>query len=117
MTEKFKLTYATMFNPPESLHTDFDAAIARIKAGMGKEYGMIIDNKDVFADEKFEDRSPINTDWLLAILQKGSQKHAQQALAAARKAWPKWAGMRYPERVRLLDKVADLIEEPLGLLQ
>ena len=52
----FKLTYATMFNPPEELHKGFDKAVATLKANLGKEYGMIIDGKDVFADEKFEDR-------------------------------------------------------------
>lgn len=111
MVEKFKLTYATMFNPPETLHTDFDAAIARIKANMGQEYGMIINNKDVFTGEKFEDRSPINTDWVLARMQKGNEDHAQVALTAARKAWPGWAKLRYQERTRLLNKAADLIEE------
>jgi 1-pyrroline-5-carboxylate dehydrogenase len=111
MTEKFKLTYATMFSPPESLHDNFDAAIARTKAAMGKEYGMIINNHDVFADEKFEDRSPINTDWVLAKMQKGNQQHAEKAMQAARKAWPKWAALNYKERVRLMHKVADLIEE------
>jgi len=48
----FKLTYATMFNPPEELHQRFDEALARLKANFGKEYGMIIDGKDVFAQEK-----------------------------------------------------------------
>ncbi len=63
MAEKFKLTYATMFNPPEELHTQFDAAMAKTKANLGAEYGMIINGKDVFADEKFEDTTPINTEW------------------------------------------------------
>ena len=43
----FKLTYATMFNPPEELHKGFDAAVAKLKQNMGKEYGLIINNKDV----------------------------------------------------------------------
>lgn len=111
MTEKFKLTYATMYNPPASLHTQFDAAIVRAKANMGKEYGMIINNQDVFADEKFEDHSPINADWVLAKMQKGSEKHAHLAMAAARKALPKWAGMKWQDRVKLLEKAANLIEE------
>ena len=111
MTEKFKLTYATMFNPPEELHTQFDAALAHLKANLGREYGMIIDGKDVFADEKFEDRSPINTDWVLAVIQKGNQAHAQAALAAARKAFPIWSGMPWQRRVELLRKAADLIDE------
>jgi len=111
MTEKFKLTYATMFNPPEELHTQFEAALAKTRANLGAEYGMIINGKDVFADEKFEDRTPINTDVVLAVMQKGNEKHAQAALEAARKAFPIWSGMAWQERVRLLNKAADIIEE------
>ncbi|MEW6405274.1 MAG: aldehyde dehydrogenase family protein [Chloroflexota bacterium] len=107
----FKLTYATMFNPPEELHTGFDKAVDTLKKNLGKEYGMIIDGKDVFADEKFEDRSPINTDWVLAKMQKGNAEHAKQAMAAARKAFPKWSRMAWQERVKLLRKAASLIEE------
>jgi 1-pyrroline-5-carboxylate dehydrogenase len=111
MAEQFKLTYATMFNPPEELHTRYEAALAKIKAGLGAEYGMIIDGKDVFADEKFNDVTPINTNVVLAVMQKGDERHAHQALAAARKAFPVWSGMPWQERVRLLNKAADLIEE------
>ena len=32
----FKLTYATMFNPPEELHTRFEDALAKVKAGPGQ---------------------------------------------------------------------------------
>ncbi len=108
---EFKLTYATMFNPPEELHTRFDAGLARVKKGLGKEYAMIINNKDVFASEKFEDRSPINTDWLLAVMQKGNEQHARQALAAARKAFPGWSHTPWQERLKLLRKTADLIDQ------
>ena len=68
----FKLTYATMFNPPEELHKGFDKAVAALKQNLGKEYGMIIDGKEVFADEKFQDRSPVNTDLVLAVMQKAT---------------------------------------------
>jgi 1-pyrroline-5-carboxylate dehydrogenase len=107
----FKLTYATMFNPPEELHTRFDAAVAKVKAGLGKEYAMIIDNKEVFADEKYERCSPVNTDWVLAVMQKGNEQHARQALAAARKAFPGWSHTPWQERIKLLRKVADLIDQ------
>lgn len=110
MSEKFKLTYATMFNPPEELHTRFDETLTQIKANLGREYGMIINGKEVFADEKFEDRSPINTDWVLGIFQKGGVEHAQQALAAARKAFPMWSATPWQERVALLRKAADIID-------
>ena len=55
---EFKITYATIFNPPEELHTKYDTALKKIKASLGKEYAMIINNKDVFADEKVADLSP-----------------------------------------------------------
>ena len=32
----FKLTYATMFNPPEELHKGFDAAVVRLEAESGQ---------------------------------------------------------------------------------
>jgi 1-pyrroline-5-carboxylate dehydrogenase len=107
----FKLTYATMFNPPEELHTRFDAGLGKLKASLSKEYGMIINNKDVFADDKFEDRSPANTDHVLAVMQKGNEGHARQALAAARAAFPGWSHTPWQGRVKLLRRAADLIDQ------
>ncbi len=107
----FKLTYATMFNPPEELHKGFDGAVTKLKQNLGREYGMIINGKDVFADEKWEDRSPVNTDWVLARMQKGNAAHAGQAIAAARKAFPKWSRTPWQERVKVVRKAAALIEQ------
>jgi len=107
----FKLTYATMFNPPEALHTGFESAVANLKQNLGKEYAMLIDGRDVFAEEQWEDRSPVNTDWVLARMQKGHAAHAQQAIAAARKAFPMWSHTPWQERVKLVRKAAALIEK------
>ena len=107
----FKLTYATMFNPPDELHTGFDKAVTTLKKNLGKEFGMLINGKDVSADEKYEDRSPVNTDWVLAVMQKGNASHAQQAMAAARAAAPGWGRTPWQERVKLVRKAASLIEE------
>ncbi|OGO27983.1 MAG: 1-pyrroline-5-carboxylate dehydrogenase [Chloroflexi bacterium RBG_16_54_18] len=111
MAESFKLTYATMFNPPEELHTRFEDALAKVKANLGQEYGMLIDGMDRFAAEKFEDRSPINTDVVLGVFQKGTEQDARDALAAARRAFPVWSKMKWQERVALLRKAAGLIDE------
>jgi 1-pyrroline-5-carboxylate dehydrogenase len=111
LVNDFKLTYATMFDPPEELHQKFDAALQKVKAGLGTEYSMLIDGKEVKAEEKFEDRSPINTDWVLAVMQKGSEKHAQLALESARKAFPGWSHTPWQKRIEVLRKAAGLIEE------
>ena len=107
----FKLTYATMFNPPEELHAGFDKAVAKLKANLGKEYGMIIDGKEVFADERYEDRSPVSTDWVLAVMQKGNVSHAKMAIDAARKAFPAWSRTPWKKRVQLVRKASALIEK------
>ena len=106
----FKLTYATMFNPPEELHTRFDEVLGEVKSRLGQEYGMIINGEERFASEKFEDRSPSNTDQVLGLFQKGTAQDANDAIAAARSAFPVWSGMPWQERVRLLRKAADIID-------
>jgi 1-pyrroline-5-carboxylate dehydrogenase len=107
----FKLTYATMFNPPEELHKGFDKAVTKLKANLGKEYGMIINGKDVFADNKYEDHSPVNTDWVLAVIQKGNATQANLAVEAARKAFPAWSRTPWQKRVQLVRKAASILEK------
>lgn len=107
----FRLTYATMFNPPEELHVRYEKALAQVKADLGRDHGMIINGQDRFVPEKFEDRSPINTEWVLGTFQKGSLEDAQDAIAAAAAAWPRWSGMKWQERVKLLRKAAAQIEK------
>jgi len=106
----FKLTYSTMFNPPEALHERFDEALAQVKARLGQEYGMIIDGNERYAAEKFEDRSPINTDWVLGIFQKGTPQDAHDAIAAAKRAFPVWSHTPWQERVALVRKAAAIMD-------
>ncbi|OGO27971.1 MAG: 1-pyrroline-5-carboxylate dehydrogenase [Chloroflexi bacterium RBG_16_54_11] len=111
MNDGFRLTYATMFDPPEELHTRFEQALVEVKNDLGKEHGMLIGGAERYSPEKFEDRSPADTDVVLGIFQKGGEQDAMDALAAARKAFPAWSQAHWQERVRLLRKAADLITE------
>jgi 1-pyrroline-5-carboxylate dehydrogenase len=107
----FRLTYATMFSPPEELHNRYDKALVNVKAGLGRDYGMFINGQDRFIETKFQDRSPINTDWVLATFQQGSAQDARDAIGAAAAAWPKWAGMKWQDRVKIMRKAAANIEK------
>lgn len=109
----FKLTYATMFNPPEALHTHFSEAMDALKAKLGQEYPMFIGGEERFAADKFKEFSPINTDLHLATFQKGSKQDALDAIAAARAAFPKWSRMNWDERVYLLRKAAEIMDQRL----
>lgn len=109
----FKLTYATMFNPPEELHTCFEEALADVRGRLGGEHAMLIDGKEHYAKEKFEDRSPTDTGTVLGVFQKGTAEDADAAVSAARKAFPVWSGMKWQDRIALLRKAADILDQRL----
>jgi 1-pyrroline-5-carboxylate dehydrogenase len=103
-----RITYATMSADP-NLHTEFDAALARVKGTLGRTYTMAIGGEAVNAPEQFDDRSPIDTRIVLGRFQQGGREHVQRAIAAARAASPAWSALPWQERVRLVKKVADAI--------
>ena len=107
----FRLTYSTMFDPPEILHTCYDRALAGVRASLGKEYPLLIGGKERLAREKFEDVSPIDTSRVLGVFQKGTAQDATDAVTAAKAAAPAWGRTRWQERVRLLRRAAALIAE------
>ena len=107
---RFRLTYATMFDPPEALHRNYERALARVRGVMGREHAMSIGGRDVICRDKFEDRSPINTDWVLGVFQAGTRADAEAAVAAARSAFPAWAALPWPKRVARLRRLVGVIE-------
>src|SRR3989304_6482714 len=42
----FKLTYSTMFDPPEELHARYERALAKLKGELGREHRMLIDGRE-----------------------------------------------------------------------
>jgi 1-pyrroline-5-carboxylate dehydrogenase len=105
-----RVTYATMFDPPETLHVRFERALARARGSLGREYGMLIGGREVVCPDRFESRSPIDTDWRLGVFPAGGRVEAEAALAAAHAARPQWASRPWRARVRVLRRVAATIE-------
>lgn len=108
---RFKLTYASMFDPPEEMHTHFDTAAAAVLTRLGKSHGMMINNRDHLSSSTFENRSPIDTSLLLARIQAGTAADAEVALRTAKAACPKWSSTPWENRVTLVRRAADKIEE------
>lgn len=110
MAQKFKVTYATMSADNEELQSAFDEAITRVRSEwLGAEVPMFIGGEKVYAEEKFESYSPINTDMHLCTAQKGTVEHAKAAIAAARAAFPSWRKTPWQERVKILRDIAEEI--------
>ena len=110
-TESFRLTYSTMFDPPPELHQRFDAALTGLRGRLGRDYPQWIAGAARPGRTHFEVRSPIDRGWLLGRFARGAAQDAADAVTAAVDAHRGWAATPWRERVRLLRRVAALIEE------
>jgi aldehyde dehydrogenase (NAD+) len=61
--------------------------------------------------ELFENRNPADSDELIGLFQKSDARDVEQAIDAARQAYPKWRLVPAPRRAELLFRAAQLIAE------
>jgi len=107
----FRLTYSTMFDPPAELHEHFEAALAAVVPTLGADHPMIVDGRPREAASHYEVRSPIDRDRLLGRFGAGGTDDARAAVEAAKRAYRGWSRTPWPERVAILRRVAERIEE------
>ena len=115
MSEKkhIKVTYSTLASPDPLLHQYFEEAVEEAKASFGKTFPLFIDGQERTSEKTFEKRSPVDLDLVMGNFQYGSTQDAEDAVMAARKAYPAWSGRPWQERVEIMRKAADLISERL----
>ena len=107
----FRLTYSTMFNPPEEMHERFEAALAEVRSRLGATYALHIDGRDVAASRTYATSSPIDERLLLGHFPLGDAADVEKAMAAARRAFDGWRTTPMKERLALVRRAAALIEE------
>jgi 1-pyrroline-5-carboxylate dehydrogenase len=107
----FRLTYATMFDPPEAMHHRFDAALDVVRARLGERHELYINGNDAGSAAHASHRSPIDRDILLGEFAVADAGHAEAAMRAAQAAFPAWRATPAAERIRLMRRVADVMEE------
>jgi len=107
----FRLTYATMFNPPDAMHERFEAAMATVRADLGKRHALFIDGADRDAAHHTARVSPIDSDLHLGDFALANASDVEAAMAAAHAAFPAWRATPAAERARLVRRVGDVMEE------
>jgi acyl-CoA reductase-like NAD-dependent aldehyde dehydrogenase len=107
----FKLTYSTMFNPPEAMHEGFEAALADVKASLGATHPMHIDGEEVRAAQTRPTRTPIDGRVELGRFPVGEAADVDRAVAAAARAFDAWRRTPVADRLAIVRRVAGLIEE------
>jgi len=107
----FKLTYATMFSPPEEMHTAYEAAVAEVRQRLGGSHPLFIDGADTDRSSTLEKFNPADRVELLGRFALADTTDLERAVAAARRAGPAWRNTPAAERMRLSRRVAQLIEQ------
>lgn len=107
----FRLTYATMFNPPAAMHERFEQSLRRLRGTLGRTHALFIDGRDREAAVHDARVSPIDRDWVLGRFPLAQAADVEAAIAAARRAFPPWRATPFAERARLMRRVAELMEE------
>ncbi len=109
----FRLTYSTMFDPPEALHERFDQALADVRKRWGRALPTHSGRAAPAANatrQWLEVRSPINRDWLMAALPLSTPADVARAVEVATLMQPAWSATPWAERLRIVRAAADLIE-------
>jgi 1-pyrroline-5-carboxylate dehydrogenase len=106
-----KVTYVTLFADP-NIHPKYEEALEKVKEEyLGKSYPIHVGDREIRTGEEFEDRSPIDTSILVARFQKARREHIRQAIEEANKAFEDWSETDWRERVKVLERAAQLIDE------
>jgi 1-pyrroline-5-carboxylate dehydrogenase len=110
-TPRMKITYATLSADNEELQAAFDRAVEDARSRLGQSYPMLIGDERRMGEAQFDDRSPIDTDLVVSRFPIGTRRDVQDAIAAARAAYPAWRDLGWERRIELLRRAADLISE------
>ncbi|HEY9764170.1 MAG TPA: proline dehydrogenase family protein, partial [Trichocoleus sp.] len=86
------------------------AALRTVRQQLGQLYSPIINGEQVNTEAHFESVNPSNPAELVGKVGLASQEQAEQAIAAAKAAFPAWAKTPVKERAAILRRAADLME-------
>jgi 1-pyrroline-5-carboxylate dehydrogenase len=107
----FRITYSVLDADMTEIHRQFDGALAEVRARLGATFPSYVAGKPVESGELLESRAPADTRTVLARFHKPPAGVLDRAVAAARAAQKKWAGMTWKDRVRIVRAAADLISQ------
>jgi len=105
-----KITYTSTPEEIRAMHDAFDVALAEVRGEFGRTYPMAIAGEERRGRGEFAVTAPADRDVVLGIFQSGARKDVDDAVAAARAAYPAWS-KDWRERVRVLRRAAELVRE------
>src|SRR5438552_3735 len=107
-----KVTYTSANVDWEAFHRQFDDALSRIRAQLGRDYPLYIGREAVpSGGPPIVDASPIDTGVMLGRFATAIPEEVGRAVAAAKAAQRDWARRPWRDRLAILRRAASLIRE------
>lgn len=110
MSEKFRVTYATLAADP-NMHSDFDRGIEEAKAWLDQKHPFYVNGEARDHGEYHTEVSPIDSGIVLGHFARATREDVREAIAAAKDYASEWDRMGYEKRAEILERAADLMEE------
>ena len=111
MTNLPRVTYSNTGEDFSGVHAHLDAIIPEVEARLlGKSRPAFIAGRDRMEGAVMKSVSPIDRDIILGEFPQADAALIDEAVNAARAAFPAWRDTGWPKRVELLQKAADVLE-------
>jgi 1-pyrroline-5-carboxylate dehydrogenase len=104
-----KVTYVSM-EGDEGLHAAYEEALGNVAGELGQQHPLLIGGREVWTEEEFEVRSPIDREILIGSFQLGGEEEARLAFREAKEAFPGWSGRGWRERTAIIRRTANRLE-------
>lgn len=111
MTERFRVTYATLSADNEQLHAAYETGVDTARGWLGATITPFIDGKATAGSTEATMVSPNDVSLTLATVREASSAEVDDAIRVAREAAPAWAATPWQDRMAILRRGADLISE------
>lgn len=105
-----KITYSAVGGNMDEIHAGFEAAVNKVKSGLGATHHLYIDGQQVKGEgAPFSTRSPIDRTIVIGEFTTASQRQIDAAVKAAKRAQKIWAAMPWAKRLEIMRRAAEAI--------
>jgi 1-pyrroline-5-carboxylate dehydrogenase len=87
------------------------AAIAKVRAELGREYDLVIGGRRIRTQEKIRSLNPARPAEIVGIHQKADAEHVEPAMQAALQAFESWKNVATEERAEFVFRVAEILRK------
>ncbi|GLO65793.1 MULTISPECIES: L-glutamate gamma-semialdehyde dehydrogenase [Oceanobacillus] len=108
MVLPFKHEPFTDFTVEEN-RKDYQAALAKVKGELGKDYPLVINGEKIYTDDKLVSVNPSNKKEVVGQVSKATQQHIEEAFSSSKEAFKEWKTWSAEDRARVLYRAAAIV--------